>query len=305
LNAFSTHERSDILHSHSEFGDAALLMMKFRPRPPLILRTVHYGYRVEWRKRPLRRLLLTNFLYPLLLDREIGVSQAITDTLNQRRAARYFKKEAICLYNAIDLDRFTQVQVDRAGKRRSLNIPFDALLVGSAGRLAEQKGFSVLVDAAALVLEQLPEAYFLVMGEGELAAELKAQAHRLGIESRLIFSGPRSDVEEIFPCLDLFVSSSLWEGLPTVIIEAMAAGVPVVATDIPGTTELVENKINGLLAAKGDPQALARAIIEALQSKTMRSEFARRAFDTAQKFSIKTVAASYAALYRDLVKRDL
>jgi glycosyltransferase involved in cell wall biosynthesis len=288
---------ADILHSHSEFSDAAALLLQGLLRPPAAMRTVHYGYQYEWRKRPWRRLLLTNLLNPLRFSAEVGVSQAITDTMNRRPLSRLLGRQALCIYNAIDLDRFQTIGVDRAAKRRLIGLPEGALVIGSVGRLTEQKGYRYLIEAAAHVLDRLPEAHFLLIGDGELAGELKEQAQRLSIADRLVFTGPRRDVEELLACLDLFVSSSLWEGLPTVILEGMASGVPVVATDIPGTRELVRPGETGWLAPPADGKALGEAIIQALADSTGRESFSAGAAKILYQFSIKTVAGAYEQIY--------
>lgn len=288
---------ADIIHSHSEFTDVAVLMLNLHPRRSIILRSVHYGFQREWRKRPLRRLLLTNFLYPLLFNTEIGVSQAITANLNLRPLAKLLKRRAQCVYNAIDLRRFQRTNLDWASKRMSLNVPMDAPLIGTVGRLTEQKGYTYLIDAAALVLRQIPQAYFLIVGDGELADMLKDQAYVRGIANRVLFTGPRSDVEEILACLDLFVSTSLWEGLPTAIMESMAAGVAVVATDIPGTRELVRDQHTGWLAPQGDASALAQTIQVALGDTQSRQEFANRAYQDVQSLSIKSIAIEHERIY--------
>lgn len=285
--------KSRIIHSHSEFTDILAIILKFHPTQPAIIRTVHYGFRYEWRKRPWRRLLLTNLLYPLLFDVEIGVSRAITNRLDNRPLAKILGRRAFCIYNAINLARFHETKVDRAIKRESLGIPSNVPLVGTVGRLTEQKGFSFFIGAVPWVLEEIPDAYFLIVGDGELSESLKRQALSLGVAHRVIFTGQRSDVEEILGCLDLFVSSSLWEGLPTVILESMATSVPVIATDIPGTREIVQDRYNGWLVLPGDSLALAKAIIEALKDARLREEFANRAQQVVSSFSLESVVDEY------------
>jgi glycosyltransferase involved in cell wall biosynthesis len=292
-------EPPHIIHSHSEFGDIAALLLKLSLRSPTIMRSVHYGYRYEWRKRPLRRLLLTNFLYPLLFKQEIGVSQAITDGLNQRRLS----KGALCIHNAIDLERFRNSDVDAVRMKESLGLPLEVPLAGTIGRLTEQKGFCYLLEAIPRVLKELPQAHFLIIGEGELEDDLKNQAARLGITNNITFTGPRTDVEKLLPCLDLFVSSSLWEGLPTVILESMAAGVAVVGTDIPGTRELVQDQITGWLAAPGEADSLALAILEGLKDSSKRNQFAIHAERVVNSFSIRAIAGQHAQLYAKVLAR--
>jgi glycosyltransferase involved in cell wall biosynthesis len=294
---WQSKHRARIIHSNSEFSDIAAIILKFHPSRPVIIRTVHGGFRYEWRKRPWRRFLLTNILYPLLFDLEIGVSQAITNRLNERPLAKILKRKAVCIYNAIDLSRFQTVKIDKQLKRNSLGIPNNVPLIGTVGRLSEEKGFRFLIEAIPWVLAEVPDAYFLIVGDGKLQKSLWNQAAALGIEHRVIFAGSRLDVEEILSCLDLFVSSSLWEGLPTNILESMASGVPVVATDIPGTREVVRNGYNGWLTPPGDALLLARTILEALKDVNLRRQFAERARETAKSFSMDLVADKYERIF--------
>lgn len=300
IRSMLSNRPAHILHSHSEFGDVATVLLKATPKPSVILRTVHYPYRREWRKRPLRRLLLTNFLYPLTFAAEIGVSQRVARTLNRRWIARILQHEASFIPNAVDLGRFEKVEVNVLAKRAALGIPPDALAVGSVGRLVEQKNYDGFLDAAAIVVREMPEVSFLLVGDGELADHLQAYAHRLGISEHVVFTGPRSDVEEILASIDLFVSSSLWEGLPTVLMEAMASGLPAVATDITGNQDILRHRHNGWLVPPGDPEALAETIMEALRRPSAREQYARQALRDVEAFSISAVADAYAALYRRL-----
>lgn len=304
MRAALTAKPAGIIHCHSQFADVAALLLKKRlAQPQMIMRTVHYPYRHEWINRPLRRLVLSNILYPLMFDVEIGVALHIVEHLNRRRVAQRNGKTAIFIPNAIDLARFAGVQAGPREVKQSLGIPQDALVVGTIGRLTEQKNYGCLLQAALAVLQQLPNVYFVIVGEGELANALKRLVARLNIEPHVVFTGPRSDVERLYAGMDLFVSSSLWEGIPTTILESMAAGVPVVATDIPGTRELVGHLTNGWLAPPADSTALARTIVEALSNSTLRAEFACRARETAQAYSIKKIAAEYRAIYSAATQR--
>jgi glycosyltransferase involved in cell wall biosynthesis len=293
--------RADIVHSHCPYGDLVALAARFGPGAPVALRTAHNPR--EWINRPMFRAAFTQVLYPALLRAEAGVSQAIVDRLNERPAARLLRREALLIHNAVDLSRFDRPRPD-AGRlsalRASLGPPADAPVVGSVGRLTEQKGYAFLLRAAPLVLAARPEARFLIVGSGELAGELSALAGELGISDRVVFAGPRNDVEELLGVLDVFVSSSLWEGLPTTVLESMAAGVAVAATDIPGTRDLIEDGVSGWLAPPGDARGLADAILAALRQPDQRAARAARAREAARAFSIQSVAGRYVDLYRRL-----
>lgn len=306
MRAALTTKPAGIIHCHSQFADvAALLLKKGLAQPPVIMRTVHNGYRHEWRNRPLRRLVLSNLLYPLMFEVEIGVAPCIVSHLNRRWMARRIGKTALYVPNAINLTRFANTKADPREVKRSLGIPRDAFMVGTIGRLADEKNYACLLQAVAVVLQQLPEVYFAIIGEGKLADALRRLAVRLNIAPHVIFTGPRSDVERLYAAMDLFVSSSLWEGIPTTILESMAAGTPVVATDIPGTRELVRHLTNGWLTPPADSTALARTIVEALDSPTRRADFARAARATVQAYSIERIAAEYRAIYSAAIQRKV
>jgi glycosyltransferase involved in cell wall biosynthesis len=299
LRAWISQNPVDILHCHSEFADIAVIPFGLK-RKPAILRTVHNR---EWGKRPLRRLLLTNFLYPLLFRREMGVSMGIVETLNRRPLARLLRKQAVCIHNAVDLERFSNVKIDAVAKRAEIGLPVDVPVIGTVGRLTRQKGYSFLIDAAARVLADLPEARFVIVGDGEDASPLRSQVARLGITDRVLFTGPRADVEELLAIFTLFVSSSLWEGLPTVIMEGMAAGIPVVATDIPGTRELAVNNAIGWLVPAGNEQALGTAILAALRDPARQKACIVNAHRVVQSFTIQSVADEYSALYMKIADK--
>jgi glycosyltransferase involved in cell wall biosynthesis len=123
-------------------------------------------------------------------------------------------------------------------------------------RLHQQKGHAYLLTAAALV----PDATFVLAGDGPLRAELEQRARELGVAGRCLFLGERADVPDLLAAADLFLLPSLWEGLPLSVLEAMAAGRPVVATAIGGTDEAVTDGVTGLLVPPRDPAAIAAAI---------------------------------------------
>ena len=293
----------DIIHSHSEYTDVSAILLKLQRKVPIILRTVHYGYQYEWNRKPLRRMLLTNFAYPILFDREIGINQPMANRLNHRIIARLLKRRTLKIPNAISFERFANIQVDPIEKKRSLDIPSDAFVIGSVGRLADQKGYTYLIEAAAYVIEDYPQAYFLIIGDGPLAVDHKEQAKSLGIEGQVIFTGGRKDVEELLVCMDLFVSSSLWEGLPTVILEAMASNLPILATNIPGTNELIKHKVNGWLVPPYNTEELCSAILFLIRSHQLRSDMALRAKETSREYSIDSITQQYETLYQELISQ--
>lgn len=291
----------DIIHSQCDFGDVAAVLLQRRLRARAIVRTAHNER--EWPKRPLRRLLLVNGLYPLAFDAELGVSQRAVAALDRRPLARLLGRRGIVAHNALDLSRFEGPRPPAAAARRLLGLPAHCgPVIGSVGRLARQKGYEVLLAAAPHVCSRYPHACFVIVGGGELAADLVGQARTLGIADHVFFAGVRDDIEAILSGFDLFVSSSLWEGLPTVILEAMMAEIPIVATRVSGTEELIEDGVSGFLVAPGDPMQLADAILAGLARPELGRAMATRARELAiSRFDMRAIARQHEAIYRRLV----
>lgn len=290
----------DIIHSHCQFGDVLALLLKKRLGAKAVVRTVHNER--EWGKRPFRRLFLTGGIYPLKFNAELGVSQQVVDNLNARFLARLIKKRAIKAYNALNLTRFETISVDIEKKKRSLNLPVDSTIIGTIGRLTEQKGYTFFINSIPNILEKHPQTNFLIIGYGELEFELKDLVQALGLSEHVVFTGARDDIEEILPIMDVFVNSSLWEGLPTVIMESMVIRVPVVATRVSGNIELIQDGVTGLLVEPKNSGILAEAIIEMLEiPKETQKELTFQAKEFVEKhFSITQIARQYCELYAQL-----
>ena len=187
----------------------------------------------------------------------------------------------------IDLDRFA------AGKPV---LPTDEPLVGNVARLAEQKGQRFLVEAAARV----PEARFAIVGDGELRGDLERRTHELGVADRVLFTGARDDVPDLLASFDVFAHPSLFEGLCLAVIEAQAAGVPVVATPVGGIRETVIDGETGLLVPPRDPDRLAQAIRRLLGDPGLARRLAEEARRRVrERFSAERMVERTLALYRN------
>jgi glycosyltransferase involved in cell wall biosynthesis len=159
------------------------------------------------------------------------------------------------------------------------------------------------LEAARWVFQQLPEARLLIVGDGPLLENLKTQAAHLRINNNVIFTGPRTDIVDILTSMDLFVSSSLWEGLPTVLLESMACNIPIVATDIPGTNELLQNNFNGVLVPPQQADKLGAAIIHILCNPDFQKVLINNEQQTLKDFSIQNIKKEYETLYRSIAKK--
>lgn len=303
LRKFFSSHAVDILHSHSEFGDIAALFLKIVHRRLILIRTIHNGYPIEWRKRPIRRLFLTNLLYPFFFSAEIGVNQAIVDQLDKRWIARILNKKAIWQPNAIDLNRFIGITESKRGLLAELSIDKNTFIVGSIGRLAIEKGIEDLLQAASLVVKANPHVFFVIVGEGDLRAALVDIAENLGISKHVRFTGARPDIEAMYGCFDVLVNSSLWEGLSTVILEGLAARVPVIATDIPGNQAILTHGKNSLIVPPARPDKLAKAILEIAEDHPLRSLLIKNGLETVESYRIEAITQSHEILYQRLFQK--
>ena len=235
-----------------------------------------------------------------LTDAAIAVSHSTRDFLvNERRVPA---ERVRVIWNGAPLEEFAPVPRERAlAVRRGLSLPDDALVVGTVGRLSAQKGHRFLLDAAATLLPRRPEARVLIAGDGDLLDDLRRQAARLGLTGRVVFAGHRTDVADVLGALDVFCISSLYEGTPLALFEAMAAGKPVVSTSVDGCREVLEDGVSGLLVPPGDAAALAAAVDRAAADPGLRAALGRRALEASRRYDVGACVDAMQALYDELL----
>lgn len=203
--------------------------------------------------------------------------------------------------NAIDPERFPDPDWRYRTKLHRLFRQPRTRVVGAAGRLSPEKGFDVLVEAAARIHKADRSVGFVIFGEGPCRARLAQQIHAAGLGGTFVLNGFRSDLDRFMPFFDLLVLPSYTEGLPNVVLEAFAAGVPVVATAVGGTTEVVEDGVSGHLVRPGDPAPLADRILAALASEDgLRDMGLMGRQRILERFTFRTQAARYAQLFQEL-----
>jgi len=245
------------------------------------------------------RFLLLRMTAPLA-DAFTAVSGRTLDFAVRHEGVR--RERAAVIPNGIDVAQWNDLP-DPATARLELGLGKDDFVVGTVGRLQEQKGHIHLLDAAARVLRQRPEAVFLIAGYGPLRDALERRAADLGLAERVWFLGYRRDVRSILAALDVFVLPSLWEGMSNAMLEAMAAARPVVATAVDGNLDQVVHRETGLLVPPGDSAALAVAILEIAQDPEAAREMGRRGRRRVEaEFSLDRMTRAYLDLYARLLE---
>lgn len=221
----------------------------------------------------------------------------------------YDPANIVVIPNGVDLSRFTAM-ADRAELRRSLGVPESSRLVAVVSRLTRLKGIEDFLEAAALVAPHHDDVHFLIVGEPSpimnrvYLDELRAHAQRLGIQDRVIFTGLRSDIPALLSAIDVSVMPSLNEALSNVLLESMAAGSAVVATDVGGTAEALLDGANGVLVPPGDPRIMAGAVTQLLDNPARARELGSRARRTiGERFSLERMVGATEALYDHLLSR--
>ena len=284
-------ERVAIWHGHDYKSNALGLLLR-RFRRMRLVTTVH-GWVHQTARTPLYywvdRLCLPRY------DRVICVSE---DLYRRCLECGVPARRCVLIENGIDTAEFSR-RLSVAEARQRLGVRADQFLLGAVGRLSAEKGFDLLIRAVAQLLSGGLDVGLLIAGEGDERARLQALAGELGLGDRVKLMGYCADPRELYQALDAYVLSSLREGLPNVLLEAMALGVPVVATRIAGVPRLVRDGENGLLVEPGDVGGLAAAVrnlagneelrtrlgaagwatIEAGYSFTLRMEKVRRVYD--------------------------
>jgi glycosyltransferase involved in cell wall biosynthesis len=238
-----------------------------------------------------------------MADHIIVNAEAIKRDLLQRG---YREDRVTVIPNGIDLERFRASHTGES-VRLELNIPREAPVVGVLSRLMRIKGLEYFIEAAALIAARIPHVRFLIVGDTkirqEYREELKRLVIKLGLQDKVIFTGFRLDVPELLAVLSVSVLPSIGsEGLSNSLLESMAAAVPVVATRVGGTPEIIEDGVSGLLVPPADAGALAGAICRLLEEKALAEnvgQAGRRLI--LSRYSLDQAVATTERLYRDLL----
>lgn len=226
----------------------------------------------------------------------IAVSEDVKTSLLKTIPGISAEKIAV-IDNGVDVRRYRQV-VDRAAVRQSLGLDEGDQVAAVVATFKRQKGHCYLIEAAAAVVEQFPNLHILLIGDGELHPELKAQTEALGLERHIHFLGTRHDVPELLATSDFFVLPSLWEGLSMALVEAMASGLPVIATEVSGTNQVMAAGETGWLVPPGDSQRLAEAMVELLADPARAQMMAAAASQRVERyFSAQKQAKDHIALF--------
>jgi glycosyltransferase involved in cell wall biosynthesis len=283
----------DLVHSHGYKADIYAYLATRRIRLPL-LATSHL-----W-TRQTAAVRFYEFLDAHVLrsfDAIIAVSDRIATELRQ---AGVPAGKITVIDNGIDLTPFRSAVPVLASELNK----GDGLLIGTAGRLVAQKGLTFFLTAAQQVLEEFPNLQFAIFGDGPDRGKLEQMAKDLRIENKVWFAGTRNDMPNVYASLDVFALASIDEGLPMALLEAMASGVPVVATEVGAVPKVIMPGRTGMLVRPGDPRELAQALACLARDPALRERLGNNGKQAVhQQFSSQIMTQNYCRVYEQLLRK--
>ena len=293
--------RPDIVETHTTKAGIVGRLAARLEGSPVVLHVYHghvldghYGAIKTWMARCSERVLAHSS------DRLVAVSARVKDDLVKYKVA---SPDHISIVEpGLDLGSLRSCRQERGVLRRELGLDSTVPLVGIVGRLTPIKNHRLFLDAAVAVLAIRPDVHFVIVGDGEIGPAIRALAHKLGVMTRVTFTGWRYDLQRVYADLDVLVSCSKNEGTPFTIIEAMAAGCPVVATRVGGVPDLLDDQVTGLLVPPAQTELLAAALLRLLGDRNLARSLARSAADRAEvRFDPGRLASDMDALYMELL----
>lgn len=298
LCEFADRQGASILHAHqyTPFFQAMLSRGLTGSRP--VLFTEHGRHFPDL---PSRKRMAVNRMLLRRCDRLVGCGQAVRQALIDNEGLPDGRVEVV--YNGVDL---TELGQPSSGARKRIRSEFSLVdndfVAIQVARLNALKDHQTALRAVHRLIEAMPNFKLLIAGDGEERGAIEATIHDLKLGNHVLLAGTRKDVADLLAASDMFLMTSISEGIPLTIIEAMAAGVPVVSTDVGGIPEMVTHEHSGLLTRAGDDQALAAAISRMQKDDALRENCIRNGLQVAQqKFSLDTMLNGYKQIYSEML----
>ena len=282
------NEDIDIVHTHHRMAAFYMKIIKIFKK----ITIMHTSHNTFTDKKKFTKFILSK-------NNVVSVGKKVQENLIDYYGIP--KDTVDVIYNGVELDYKSKSKLDEFIKLKEEGY----FLVTNIGRLSKQKGMEYFIKAAVKVKHNLKKVKFFIVGSGELEEELKNLTKKLKLENDIIFLGYRTDINNIIRHSDLIVLSSLWEGLPLTPIEAFMEKKTIVATDVDGTSEIVENNVNGILVEPGQYEYLSEAILKLANSNEMRYNMENEAYKTyLNKFTKEKFIESYNLYYQRLINKE-
>jgi glycosyltransferase involved in cell wall biosynthesis len=286
-----------VVHTHSPLSAAAARMVA-----PRKVRVVHTEHNMWGRYR--RATYWANALTYRRNDAVIAVSEAVADSVPRAHLPTALRAGGpTVVIHGTDLEDARRSRLTPSQGRAALGLAPEGPVVGTVGNLTTKKDHRVLVQAFAALRRHIPDAQLCVIGSGPLEAQLRDWVRQARVEDATVLAGSRDDAPDLLPAFDVFALSSRFEGLSIALVEALAAGVPSVATRVGGVPEVLTGSGAGLMVPAGDVPALAAALESVLTDDVLHKQMAEAALDRAEDFDVRVAVRKIEALYDEVLQR--
>ncbi len=283
-------EQIHILHSHNTQAFLDGFLGTRLAKTPVFLHTDHVREFPDKFRYAVAERIASHFV-----DEIVAVSHRLKDDL-----IKYEKippQKLTIIHNGTDFCPCKNAETIRA-LRDEFNVEPKEKIVGCIARMRKQKGYELFLKAAALVINNTRNTKFLIVGDGEEYNRLLNLSIQLGINSRVCFTGPRTDIERVLSIFDIFLLTSHYEGMPVCLLEAMASSIPVVATAVGGVPEVIQDGVSGYLVNSRDPQQIAGRIVTLLSNDNLRIRMGENGLRIYRsRFTVERMIANYTTLY--------
>jgi glycosyltransferase involved in cell wall biosynthesis len=302
LTRLMRQRRFQIVHTHSSKAGILGRLAARLAGVPVIVHTVHGWSFHDYMSPFVRSTYITlerwmaTFSDALIVVTNKDIEKGLRHNIGRANQYRLIR-------SAVPLDEFDPSAGERSAAHKEFGIPDDAIVVGTIGRFSEQKNPFDWARVAARVSRVQPGVWFLLVGDGPLRSDLEELLRKEGIADKTVLAGLRRDVPRMISGIDIFLLTSLWEGLPRVIPQAMAMGIPVIANQVDGIAEAIQDEVTGYLCPPGDLDRMAERCVRLINQPDLRREMGLRGRSYAtQEFDLQRMIEQIEALYFELAE---
>ncbi len=298
---FLVKEKFDIVHTHTSKAGLLGRFAAKLARTPHVVHTPHghvfFGY---FGLLKTKIFILLEKLAARLADKIITLtSREKQDYISYRIAG---EEKFVVIHSGIELNKYQKLSpAEQAKLKEETGLPSNSFVVGTVGRLVPVKNPELLIRASQPLFTQYPNTYFVFIGDGPLKKDLISAANEIGGEKNIVFLGWRDDAHRVLSIFDVFCLPSLNEGMGRVLVEAMAHGVPIVASDAGGIPDLIIHQKNGFLVPPQNPEELTKHIQILIEDEETRKKMGEEGMKMASRFSSDAMVKNIATLYEELI----
>lgn len=291
----------DIVHLHSSKAGVLGKLASYINKKPCIYNAHGWAFSMNVSDKKKKVYALIEKYTSIFCDAIVNISEYEYNLAKEYNISD--DKKMVTIHNGIDIEKYQKIKYCKEDILKELNIPNDSFIVGMVARISEQKDPIKFVEIAREVCKEIDNVYFILVGDGELRTDLETLINKYRLENKIKITGWVNDANKYISVFDIGILTSRWEGFGLVLTEYMAAKKPIIASNVGGIPELIEDNYNGILVDINDTSKFAKSIISLKDNDTLKNKYADNSFCILDdKFNIKNVVEKHNKLYRELLK---